>query len=80
MNKFAQDPPEKNEPKRDPEVITDPSLTAETDELPTGEVSEDKDNEADELHVGDLNTAPAEDTGLNHDADDDLSLNKSKDI
>jgi hypothetical protein len=71
-----------NPPKDDPKIITDPSLTAETDELNTDEaVASPKvgletqevstENQED---VG-LNT-DSDDIGLNHDQEDDLSLNK----
>ncbi|RYG54598.1 MAG: hypothetical protein EOO01_01070 [Chitinophagaceae bacterium] len=68
-------------PKDKPKVITDPSVTAETDDLKTDEdvASPDVGSEPQEVDTegnpdDDLNT-DNDGIGLNHDEKDDLSLN-----
>lgn len=68
-------------PKDRPKVITDPAVTAETDDLNTDEAvaspevgADPKEVEKPEQAGYGLNTDRA-DVGLNHDEKDDLSLN-----
>ena len=69
-------------PKDTPKIITDPSLTAETDELNTDEavVSAEPGEETQEVETEnkeDLGlNSEGHNIGLNHDREDDLSLNK----
>ena len=64
-----------------PKIVTDPAVTAETDDLDTDEavasaeeVAEPANDEQTETDANDLNI-DSSDNGLNHDKDDDLSLN-----
>ena len=64
-----------------PKIVTDSAVTAETDDLNTDEavasaqeVAEPAKDEQTETDANDLNI-DSSDTGLNHDKDDDLSLN-----
>lgn len=71
-----------NPPVDKPKIITDPSLTAETDDLNTDEAVASADlgsesTEADtEIREDDGLNIGQDDIGLNHNEEDDLSLNK----
>ncbi len=70
---------------QDPKIVTDPKLTAETDDLNTDKEIASSDLGAETQKVEEpvdndygLNENQA-DIGLNHDKDDDLSLNMDRD-